>query len=161
MKAEPQKEHHWLQKLVGEWNYEHEAAMAPNKPKEKFTGTEIVRSLGGLWTVGEGTGDMPGGGTAKTIMTLGYDPQKKRFVGTFVGSMMTHLWIYEGSLDAAGKILTLDTEGPNFVPGATGMTKYEDIIEFKSDDYRTLTSRMLGPDGNWTEFMTAHYRRKR
>src|SRR5688572_31098773 len=45
-----------------------------------------LRSLGGLWTVGEGSGDMPGGGTAKTIMTLGYDPQKKRFVGTFIRS---------------------------------------------------------------------------
>ena len=161
MKAEPQKEHHWLQQLVGEWNYEHEAAMAPDKPKEKFTGTESVRSLGGLWTIGEGTGPMPDGGTANTLMTLGYDPQKKRFVGTFVGSMMTQMWVYEGSLDAAGKILTLDTEGPNFAPGATGMTKYKDIIEFVGDDYRTLTSRMLGPDGEWHEFMTAHYRRKR
>ena len=160
MKAEPQKEHHWLQKLVGEWNYEHEAAMAPDQPKEKFTGTEIVRSVGGLWTIGEGTTHAHGG-TATTLMTLGYDPQKKRFVGTFVGSMMTHMWVYEGTLDASGKILTLDTEGPNFAPGAAGMTKYKDIIEFKSDDYRTLTSRMLGPDGKWTEFMTAHYRRKR
>ena len=34
----------------------------------------------------------------------------------------------------------------SFAPGATGMTKYKDIIAFKSDDYRTLTSRMLGPD---------------
>ena len=34
------------------------------------------------------------------IMTLGYDPQKKRFVGTLIGSMMTHLWVYDGALDA-------------------------------------------------------------
>jgi hypothetical protein len=159
MHAEPQKEHHWLQKLVGEWTYENEAAMAPDKPKETFRGTEIVRSLGGLWTVGEGGGDMPGGGAAETIMTLGYDPQKKRFVGTFIASMMTHLWVYEGTLDASGNVLTLDTEGPNFAPGATGMTKYKDIITFLTDDHRTLTSKMLGPDGEWHEFMTAHYRR--
>ena len=161
MHAEPQKEHHWLQKLVGEWAYEHEASMGPDQPKETFRGTEIVRSIGGLWTVGEGSGDMPGGGTAKTIMTLGYDPQKQRFVGTFIGSMMTFLWVYEGTLDAAGKVLTLDAEGPNFAPGAQGMAKYKDAIEFVSDDHRTLTSRMLGPDGQWHEFMVAHYRRKK
>jgi hypothetical protein len=161
MKAEPQKEHHWLQKLVGNWTYEHEAAMGPDKPKEKLTGAETVRSLGGLWTVGEGTGEMPGGGTAKTIMTLGYDPRKNRFVGTFIGSMMAQMWIYEGTLDASGKILTLDTEGSNFAEGGKGTTKYKDIIEFKTDDHRTLTSRILGPDGKWSEFMTAHYYRKR
>ena len=161
MHPEPQKEHHWLQKLVGEWTYEHDCSTGPDKPKETFRGTEIVRSLGGLWTVGEGTGDMPGGGAAKNIMTLGYDPQKQRFVGTFIASIMTHLWVYEGTLDATGKTLTLDTEGPSFAPGATGMAKYKDAIEFLTDDHRTLTSKMLGPDGQWHEFMTAHYHRKR
>jgi hypothetical protein len=34
----------------------------------------------------------------------------KRFVGTFVGSTMTHLWVNEGVLEAAGRALTLDTE---------------------------------------------------
>ena len=48
-------------------------------------------------------------------MTLGYDPVQKRFVGTFIGSMMTHMWIYNGTLDAAGKVLTLDTEGPGLL----------------------------------------------
>lgn len=160
MKVEPGPEHQWLQKLVGEWDYEHQASMQPGEPAMKFKGTETVRSLGGLWTVGEGRGEMPGGGTATTIMTLGYDPQRQKFVGTFVASMMTHLWLYEGSLDSAGKVLTLDTEGPNFGSGG-GMTKYQDVISFKSDDHRTLTSRMLGDDGQWHEFMTASYRRKK
>ena len=103
MKAEPQKEHQWLHKLVGEWTSEGEASMGPGKPTEKFKSTERVRSLGGLWVLGESTGDMPGGGTATMLMTLGYDPQKKRFVGTWIGSMMTYLWVYDGSLDASRK----------------------------------------------------------
>lgn len=61
-KAEPQKEHRWLQKLVGEWTFEGEAPMGPDKPPEKFKGTERVRSLGDLWFVAEGQGEMPGGG---------------------------------------------------------------------------------------------------
>ena len=160
MNAEPQKEHAWLQKLVGEWTYEVEAVMAPGQPPIKSQGAESVRSLGGLWIVGEGQGECPGGGPATTLLTLGYDPSAKRFVGTWVGSMMTHLWVYDGALDASGKVLTLDAEGPSFA-GDGKMAKYQDITEIKSDDHRVLSSRVLGPDGKWNQFMTAHYRRRK
>jgi Protein of unknown function (DUF1579) len=159
MKIEPQKEHQWLQKLVGEWTCEGEAVMEPGKPPMKWESTESVRSLGGLWTIGEGKGEMPGGGPALTMMTLGYDPQKARFVGTFVGSMMTNLWVYEGSLDASEKVLTLNTEGPNMCGGDGKITKYKDVVEIKNDDLRLLTSFMLGDDGEWRQVMTATYRR--
>jgi hypothetical protein len=158
MMAEPQREHEWLQKLVGEWTYAGEATMEPGKPPEKWNGTESVRSLGGLWILAEGRGDMPGCDSATTTMTLDYNPQRQRYVGTFIGSMMTHLWVYDGSLDAAEKVLTLNTEGPNMAPGGEGkMAKFKDVIEFKSDDRRVLTSHMLGDDGNWHQFTSAHY----
>src|SRR5262245_66093699 len=86
MQAEPQKEHQWLQQLVGDWTFESECVMGPEQPPSKFMGTESVRSLGALWVLCEGRGEMPGGGMATTLMTLGYDPAKKRYVGTFVGS---------------------------------------------------------------------------
>jgi len=160
MNAEPQKEHQWLQKLVGEWTFEGECNMGPDQAPVKSTGSESVRSIGGLWVLCEGQGEMPGGGPCTTMMTIGYDPQKKRYAGTWIGSMMTNLWVYDGSLDAAGKVLTLSTEGPDMA--AEGKTaKYKDVIEFKSDDHRTLTSHMMGQDGKWQHFMTANYRRKK
>lgn len=159
MHAEPQWEHEWLHKLIGEWAYEHEAAVEPGQPPQTFSGRDTVRSLGGVWVICEGEGEMPGGGTAQTVMTLGYDPARSRFVGTFIGSMMTNLWIYEGTLNAERTVLTLDTEGPSFSGDGT-MAKYQDVIEFLSDDHRVLKARVLGDDGNWNEFMTAHYRRK-
>ncbi|MDQ3564861.1 MAG: DUF1579 domain-containing protein [Pseudomonadota bacterium] len=158
MKIEPQKEHQWLQKLVGEWTFESDCGMGPGKPPEKFKGTESVRSLGGLWILAEGQGEMPGGGAMTTMLTLGYDPQTKRYVGTFVASMMTHLWVYDGALDAAERVLTLDTEGPDMAAEGK-MAKYKDVIEWKSDDHRVLTSHMLGDDGKWHGFMTANYRK--
>ena len=82
---EPQAEHRWLQQLVGAWTLDGEATMELGQPPATFTGTERVRSLGDLWFLAEGEGEMPGGGTATTLMTLGYDPQKGRFVGTFIG----------------------------------------------------------------------------
>ncbi len=157
IEAQVQKEHQWLQRLVGEWTYETEAA-EPGKPPEKVSGTERVRSLGGVWIVAEGEGEMPCHGRATTLMTLGYDPQKKGYVGTWIGSMMTYLWVYDGALDAAGKVLTLDSEGPDMATEGK-LAKYQDIIELVSDDHRMLRSRVLGDDGKWHQFMTAHYRR--
>lgn len=156
---EPQTEHLWLHQLIGEWTVESECIMGPDQPPMKTTGNEVVRPLGTFWTIGEGTGDSPDGGSWNSVMTLGYDPQAKRFVGTFIASVMTHLWPYLGSLDASAKILTLDSEGPSFAGDGT-MAKYQDIIEFLTIDHRTLTSRMQSADGSWHQFMSAHYRRK-
>jgi hypothetical protein len=158
MYTEPQKEHQWLNRFIGEWITESECSMGPDQPPAKTKGTEVVRSLGGLWIVAEGESDMPDGNPGQTLMTLGFDSQSDRFVRKFIGTMMIHLWIYNGSLDTTEKVLTLDTEGPNFTESA--MTKYKDIIEFVSSDHRIMTSQILGDDGNWLQFMTAHYQRQ-
>jgi hypothetical protein len=160
MHTEPQKEHQWLQKLVGEWTYETEALMEPDQLPEKATGTETVRSLGGLWFLAEGQGEMPGGGTATTMMTIGYDPQKQSYVGTWIGSMMNYLWRYDGSLDSSETVLTLNSEGPA-MSGEDKIAKYKDVIEFKNDDHRIMTSHVLSDDGQWHQFMTVNYHRKR
>lgn len=158
MKAEPQEEHRWLQQLVGQWRFESEAQMGPGQPPMKSSGKESVRSIGGLWVIADGEGTMPDGSPATMVMTLGYDPKKGRFVGTWLGSMMTLMWVYDGFLDKDRKVLTLEAEGPSFVDeGKT--VKYRDIVTLESPDHRILTSRALGDDGTWTEFMTAHYRR--
>lgn len=158
MCAGPQKEHEWLHQLIGEWTFEAEATMESGETC-RSTGAESVRSIGGLWIQAEGCGEMPGGGPATTLMTLGYDPQRGRFPGTWIGSMMTHMWVYDGELDADEKVLTLTAEGPSMA-GDGKMARYQDIIEIKSEDHRTLSSQVLGEDGTWHRFMTAHYRRK-
>ena len=155
---EPLKEHRWLQQLVGEWTYVSECSTGPDQPLMKMGGTETVRTLGGLWTIGEAVSPSEDGTEFRSIMTLGFDPVSKRFVGTFIASMMTHLWPYNGTLDPAEKILTLDSEGPSFSGDGT-MVKYQDMIEFLSADHRTLSSQCLGPDGKWVKFMTADYYR--
>jgi hypothetical protein len=160
MREEPQLQHRWLQKLIGDWTFEGEAKIEPDKPPERFRGTESVRSLGGLWILAEGQGEMPGGGAATTLMTLGYDPNGNRYVGTFVASMMTHLWVYEGALDATGEELVLDTEGPGTGAGAK-RARFQDVIQIKTDDLRTLKSRTLGEDGQWHVLMEAAYRRRK
>jgi hypothetical protein len=161
MQSEPQKEHRLLEKLLGEWSGEFECDMGPDQPAARSKGTEVVRSIGGLFTVAEGQGDCPmTGKTVQSIMTLGYDPQRNRYVGAFICSMMTHLWRYEGTVDSTGRKLVLDTEGPDFTPGKEGsLAKYTDTLEFVDDDHRVLTSHILGDDGEWRQVMTGRYRR--
>jgi hypothetical protein len=155
MNVELTPEHVWLQKLVGEWVQDNDGA------ENGTNWVESVRSLNGTWVVAEGHGEMPeNGGPATTMMTLGYDLQKKRVVGTWIGSMMSNLWIYDGELDAEGKKLTLDSEGPSFTDDGT-IGKYKDVIDFVSDDERTLTSLTQEADGSWKQFMVATYRRKK
>jgi hypothetical protein len=154
MHAEAQKEHEWLHRLIGEWTYESDCAPGEEKP----VGTETVSALGDVWVVAHGRGGM-GGGEAQTMMTLGFDPAKGRYVGTWVGSPMTYLWVYDGELDAGGTMLTLSSEGPSFTdPTKTG--KYRDIIEMKGPDHRLLRAEVQGEDGVWQPLMTVHYHRK-
>lgn len=152
------EEHRWLQRLAGEWRYESEGEAGPGEPPYRETGTETVRDLGGVWVLLEGRSDADA--TAATQMTLGYDPDKGRFVGTFVGSMMTTLWIYEGELDAGGTVLSLRSEGPSFTEeGKTA--EYLDTVELRGEDERVMTSRCRTADGGWHAFMTSTYRRVR
>jgi hypothetical protein len=154
---EPGNEHRWLQRLVGDWTYEAEAPAHGDQPASRETGTEFVRSLGGLWVMGE----MRGGGSdgnagSESVITLGYDPARERFVGTFVSSMMTYLWIYEGELQ--GDTLTLHAEGPGF-PDMSRMVRYRDVIELRGESERIMTSHHETEGGGWQSFMTMRYRR--
>lgn len=154
----PTKEHQWLKQFVGKWETQSEGTMGPSQPTVKAKGTLDGRMLGGFWVVNELQMDVMGS-SVTGIQTIGYDPAKKKYVGTWVDSMMNHLWNYEGSVDATGKILTLDAMGPNFmVPGK--QTMFRDAYEFKSADHVIATSSMMGEDGKWIVFMTGHMTRQ-
>lgn len=159
MHAEPTPQHKWLARLIGEWTYEHESSCDPSKSGEKITGTEIVRPLGELWVMAEGRGGVPGTADIhESLMTLGYDPKKGRYVSTWIGSMATYLWLCEGQLDAEQKVLTLETKGPDF-SNPDKLVGYRDVIEIVDDNYRRMKSSIQGDDGAWKQFMTVHYRR--
>jgi len=148
--AKPGAEHGFLQRLVGTW----EGREMP----DAGTWVEVVRSLHGIWFVAEGNGQMPGGGDATTVLTLGYDPARGRYVGSWIGSMMTHMWVYEGEVSSDGNTLSLYTTGPDFEnPGRTG--EYREMIIIKDDDHRIFNSSAKQADGSWKQFMEVNYRR--
>ena len=131
--------------------------MGPGKPPVKSKGTESVRSLGGFWSVSEMKGECLGV-KVTGLMTVGYDPQKKKYVGTWVCSMSDWLCKYEGT--AAGKVLTLECEGPSPADPAK-TSKMRDVIEIKDKDTKVLKSFLQTEDGKWVPFMTMTSRRKK
>lgn len=153
----PTEEHVWLEKFTGEWATEMKGTMGPDQPPMQCSGTLSSRKLGEFWVVNEMKGDWSGQ-PMTGIQTIGYDEGKKKYVGTWVDSETAFMWKYEGSVDASGKVLTLEADGPNFTGDGT-MTKFQDIYEFKSADEILMTSRMLASDGNWVTFMSGTAKR--
>lgn len=158
MFGQPQAEHQWLEQLVGTWTVETTCQAASETQPQIVNGQLVCRSLGGLWFALEGTTPNPDGAPWTTIMTLGYDPRQGKYVGTFIGSMMTHQWVYVGEVDQSGSRLVLDCRGPKME--GEGLANYRDTIEIKSPDEYTLSSEIEQDDGTWNHFMTAIHRRQ-
>lgn len=152
-----EKEHQWLKQFVGRWQTESEAKMGPDQPPMKCTGTMSSRMLGEFWVVSELVGEMSGM-TVTGVQTIGYDPEKKKYVGTWVDSVTSYMWKYEGVVDDSGKTLVLEAEGPNGMAGGK-IAKFRDAYTFKSKDHIIATSSMQSEDGSWLEFMTGNFRR--
>ena len=153
---QPTEQHAWLQQLVGEWDVRSEATMGAETMVVE--GTETVATFGDLWIVSDGVMDF-GGMEVAARMTLGYDPAKEFFGGTWVGSVHDDLWVYRGQLDHGRKVLVLETEGPHF-SDPRERARYRDTIEILGPDRRRMVSTMEGLDGNWATFMTAEYTRR-
>jgi hypothetical protein len=152
----PVKEHEWLQQLAGEWTAESEITMDPTKTPMKKKGTESSRMIGGFWLQAENKSDFMGQ-PFTGLLTLGYSPEKKKYIGTWIDSMTSTLWTYEGTVDAEGKKLTLDSEGP----GMDGKPcKFKESIEVKDKDHKVFSSA-IEKDGKWVTHMTISYTRKK
>lgn len=156
MFAKPQQEHQWLEQLVGNWTVEQQCTM-PDGNQVESSGRMSCRMIGGLWLLAESTGVDPEGNPWTCVMTLGFDPAKEAFIGTFLGSMMTHLWPYHGRRDPSGNRLPLDSEGPKF--DGSGTTRYRDTLEIVSPNEWLFDGEVLSDDGTWVEMMHGRHRR--
>jgi hypothetical protein len=151
----PSPEHAWLGQLVGEWDVTAVASMGSGVEPQTFQNRTSARWIGGLWVVLEST-------TAdfNALMTLGHDPARGGYTGTWVDSMTPTLWVYSGRLEEDGKALVLEAEGPNPMDPSKRM-QGRDTLRILGPDHVQLKSAMKNDDGTWNEFMTADYRRRK
>lgn len=152
-------EYKLLKSLVGEWSYHASAVVAPGEDPMTCEGAETTRAFGDNWFICNLEGQM-GDVKVSGIMTLGYDPVQKKYIGTWIDSVNKHMFIYDGSLDETGKVLSLLTSGPDFAD-PTKTRQMKDVIELIDNDHRTLTSYMLDDSGAWVQFMKSEYTRKK
>ena len=156
MLAQPQDEHRWLEQLLGRWDMHHDCVM-PDGSSSVTNGKIDCRSLGGMWVLVEYSGESPEGKPWSSVMTLGFDPAKDCYVGSFVGSMMSNIWNYTGKRAAGEDRLVLDTVGPAF--DGSGTCNYRDTIEIVDANAWRLISAMQNEDGSWTQFMNGTHSR--
>lgn len=150
-----QAEHEWLQQLVGEWQCE----MPYDESGKTHMVTEIIRPIGDLWIQMETNGKTPSGTPFTSQLTLGFDPKKGKFVGSWIGSPMSYLWVYEGTLNESKTRLTLNSEGPMPDGENVNMVKVKEIIEIRGPNERTFSSSILGNDGEWKQLFITTSRR--
>jgi hypothetical protein len=154
----PRSEHDWLHQFLGEWETEMACRPESSESRIKSKGTERVWSIGDLWIVAENKSEVMNR-PMTGVLTLGYDPERKRYVGTWISSSTAYLWHYTGSLDQSGRVLTLETEGP--CPHSTSsVAKFKEVVQVQSKDQRVFTSSMQALDGRWVPLLTINYRRK-
>lgn len=151
---EPTASHAWLEKFAGTWDTT-SLCGAPGEQTET-SGRMTAKLLGGRWMVAELSGEMPGGGSMAAVLTVGFDPDRELYVGTWVDSMLDYMWRYEGTVD--GPALVLEAEGPNFMTGE-GTTVFRDTYTFASPDHIVLTSAVKGDDGTWEPVLRSDMRR--
>lgn len=95
----PTKEHEVLKSDVGTWDAKMKLFHTPGAEPTVQDATETVELMpGGMWlltTYESKIMDMPFSGRGVT----GYDPVKKKYVGTWVDNLNPHLHLIEGDYD--------------------------------------------------------------
>jgi Protein of unknown function (DUF1579) len=112
----------------------------PNAEPAVSKGTEVNTLLpGGLWLVSKFEGEF-GGVKFEGRGQFGYDPNKKKYIGTWIDSMVPTLSVLEGEYDDKTKTMTYVGEGT----GPDGKTKYMQrmVTTTKADGSRVFTLYM-------------------
>ena len=107
---QPSEHHELLMHSVGEDTGTitmHMAGM-PNTPNKA---TETIEAFGGFWTRSHFECDFMGM-PFQGMGSMGYDPMKKKFIGTWQDNMSPTLSVMEGDYDEESKMMTMHWMAP-------------------------------------------------
>ena len=152
---EPTPEHESLLGVVGTWTVDCTYFMAPGEPM-KVQAKETIEALGRFWTVSLFESDfmgLPFAGRA----TTGFDPKRGKWVGTWVDSMMPHMFVMEGERDAESGIVTMHCDGP--APMTGDMVPYRSTTENLADGRRRFEMFMTLPEAGEVKMFSYVYTR--
>ena len=154
MGPQPTKEHQHLMKGVGDW--EGTMTMFGMGPEPmKSEAHETVEAIGGFWLISRFRCDFAGTPFEGSAVT-GYDPKKKKYVGTWIDSMSNYITVMEGDFDEATRTLTMHFMGPH--PQTQEPTKHRIVSRYGDDDYKS--EFFVGEGDEAFKSMTLEMRRK-
>ncbi len=138
----PGAPHEALASLAGSWATSTRAWMEPGKPPMQGTGTcEQKMLLGGRYLQQEYTGEMMGS-PFTGINVIGYDNHTKKYVSTWIDSMSTGIYYFEGTASADGKTITQESSYDDPVRGPTVWRSVTRIVDSNTLEYEMfLTSK--------------------
>jgi hypothetical protein len=150
-------EHEVLKSDVGTWDATVESFMPGVAQPMISKGTETNTLVGGLWLVTDFKSDLMGQ-PFQGHGVSGWDPNKKKYVGTWVDTLSTGLGLSESTYDAASKTMVGTFEGPD--PSGQ-VTKMKSSVVWKDPNTRVFTMSGPGPDGKDATFMKITYTRRK
>ena len=157
--ATPGEAHKSQACMVGTWEAEVTSWMEPGAPPVKSKGTSENRMvLGGRWVESRFTSEMMGQ-PFEGIGYTGYDNHKKKYIGTWTDNMSTAVMLSEGTMDAAGKVMTSTSTMDDFMTGKPQTIKMTTTIA--SPDHHIFEMWGPGPDGKVAKQMQIDYRRRK
>ncbi len=145
----PGAPHEMLAGLAGKWTTKTKAWMDSDQPPMEGTGTcEQKMLLGGRYLQQEYTGEMTGS-PFTGINVIGYDNHTKKYVSTWIDSMSTGIYYFEGTASEDGKTITQESR---YNDPARGPTVWRSVTRIVDDN--TLEYEMfITPKGGKEEKM--------
>ena len=155
--ASPGEPHKLLASMAGTWNTTTKSWMDPNQPPEETTGTcKQTMLMDGRFLEQECTGTMMGQPFNGRGVT-GYDNHTKKYVATWMDSMGTGIYFFEGSAGSDGKTITMESHYDDPMAGPMKLRAVTKIV-----DPNTEIFEMYGTDksGQEMKMMEIRYSRK-
>jgi len=147
----PGAPHKMLAKWVGSWITRTRVWMEPDKPPSEGTGAcEQKMIFDGRYLQQEYTGEMMGSPfTGANI--IGYDNHTKKYVSTWIDSMSTGIYYFEGTASPDGKIITQESSYDDPVRGPTVWRSVTRIVDDNTLEYEMFLTPMGGKEEKMME----------
>jgi hypothetical protein len=156
----PTKEHEELKSEVGGWDAEMLIWPAPGAEPMKSKGVETNEMFGPYWLMSKYEGEVVGQKFTGHMM-LGYDPAKKKYIGTWIDTMSPFGMTMEGDYDESTHTSTMMGVGTSWETGKPEKTKM--VTRYESDDEKTFEMYMEKPGepAEWVKGMEIKYNRRK
>lgn len=154
----PGAPHKMLASLGGSWTTKTKAWMEADKPPMEGTGTcEQKMLFDGRYLQQEYTGEMMGS-PFTGINLIAYDNHTKKYMSTWIDSMSTGIYYFEGTASANGKTITQECSYDDPVKGPAVWRSVTRIVDEDTLEYEMFLTPKGGKEEKMMEMTVSRKR---